>query len=117
MPRPTAAQLAYGSATVVFSTLALLLLTRTTHGLGVAAIGVASMALGLVVAIAMPMSRAARGARTAKAAHTVHTNRAATDSLSAASASASSDALTTRVPVPRAHAGAEVRVGEHSLRR
>lgn len=104
MPRPTAAQLAYGSATVVFSTLALLLFTRTTHGAGVAAIGVASMALGLVVAAALPMSLAARGARTAKAAHTVRTNRAAAESMSASASAASSDGLTTRVP-------------EHSLRR
>lgn len=115
MPRPTAAQLAYGSATVVFSTLALLLLTRTTHSAGVAAIGVASMALGLVVAVALPMGRTAYGARTAKAAHTVRTNRAAAESTVASAASA--DGLTTRVPAVRAHAGAEVRIGEHSLRR
>jgi hypothetical protein len=115
MPRPTAAQLAYGSATVVFSTLALLLLTQATHGAGVAAIGVASMAIGLVVAVALPMSRTAREARTRKAAHTVRTKRAAAESMSASAASA--DGLTTRVSTPHAHAGAEARVGEHSLRR
>jgi hypothetical protein len=115
MPRPTAAQLAYGSATVVFSTLALLLLTRTTNGIGVAAIGVASMALGLVVAVALPMGRTAQGARTAKAAHTVRTNHAAASGVSASGASA--DGLTTRVPASRAHVGAETRVGEPSLRR
>jgi hypothetical protein len=115
MPRPTAAQLAYGSATVVFSTLALLLLTRTTNGIGVAAIGVASMALGLVVAVALPMGRTAQGARTAKAAHTVRTNHAAASGVSASAASA--DGLTTRVPTSHAHAGAETRVSEPSLRR
>ncbi|NUK26568.1 hypothetical protein HRW14_28065 [Streptomyces lunaelactis] len=111
MPRPTAAQLAYGSATVVCSTLALLLLTRTTNGFAVAAIGVAAMSFGLLVAVALPMSRTVRGAR--KAAHTVRTNRAS----AGISAAASADGLTTRVPTPRAHVGAEARVGEHSLRR
>ncbi|MET7622124.1 hypothetical protein [Streptomyces sp. NPDC005408] len=113
MPRPTAAQLAYGSATVVFSTLALLLLTRTTAVMGVAAIGVGSMALGLLVACALPMGRT--GARRVKAAHTVRTNRATASGVSASAASA--DGLTTRVPVPRARVGAEAGAGEHSLRR
>ncbi|MEU3920672.1 hypothetical protein ACFYW6_20935 [Streptomyces sp. NPDC002659] len=112
MPRPTAAQLAYGSATVVFSTLALLLLTRPSAVMGVAAIGVGSMALGLLVACALPMGRA--GARRVKAVHTVRTSRAA---ASGTTASAAADGLTTRVPVPRARVGAEARVGEHSLRR
>ncbi|MFF0448213.1 hypothetical protein ACFYT4_17695 [Streptomyces sp. NPDC004609] len=107
MPRPTAAQLASGSATVVFSALALLLFTRTTHALGVAAIGVASMALGLLVATALPMSRAVR------ASHRVRPDRVP------APPAASPDGLATRVPGPRAHAaaGAEARVGEHSLGR
>ncbi|MER5460706.1 hypothetical protein ABT010_08440 [Streptomyces sp. NPDC002668] len=112
MPRPTAAQLAYGSATVVFSTLALLLFTRTSNGIAVAAIGVASMALGLMVAAALPMSRTLRGAR--KATHTVHTRAAASGNPASA---ASSDGLTTRAPTLRAHVGAEARVGQHSLRR
>ncbi|MEU9013089.1 hypothetical protein AB0D12_25680 [Streptomyces sp. NPDC048479] len=116
MPRPTAAQLAYGSATVVFSTLALLLLTRTTNGVAVGVIGVASMALGLVVAVALPMSRTLRG--TTKATYTVRTNRAAASGNPAsATSAASADGLTTRVSTLRAHAGAEARVGEHSLRR
>jgi hypothetical protein len=92
MPRPTAAQLASGSATVVFSALALLLFTRTTHALGVAAIGVAAMALGLLVAAALPVSRA---------------TRAANRSRPAAPGSAEG-----RVPDPRAHA--ESGVGGHS---
>ncbi|MFK4222984.1 hypothetical protein [Streptomyces sp. NPDC019890] len=106
MPRPTAAQLAYGSATVIFSTLALLLLTRTTHVLGVAAIGAGSMAIGLVVAAALPMG-STRRAQTAKATRTVRTNHSA----------ASADGLTTRVPAARPRAGAEALAAEHSLRR
>ncbi|MER7106395.1 hypothetical protein [Streptomyces sp. NPDC000229] len=62
MPRPTAAQLAYGSATVVFATVAMLLLSRTTTGLGVALIGVAALALGLLVATTLPVPAARRAA-------------------------------------------------------
>lgn len=54
MPRPTAAQYSYGSATVVFSALAMLLLFRTESGIGVAAVGTAAMVLGLLVAMALP---------------------------------------------------------------
>lgn len=50
MPRPTAAQFAYGTCTVIFSTLAMLLLSRTSSGPGVALIAVAALALGLLVA-------------------------------------------------------------------
>ncbi|MGI5398664.1 hypothetical protein ACQEVG_04230 [Streptomyces sp. CA-135486] len=116
MPRPTAAQLAYGSATVVFSTLALLLLTRTSHVLGVAAIGAASMAIGLVVAAALPMGRT-RGPRKAKATRTVRTNHSAASAMSTTAASA--DGLTTRVTAAaaRARTGAEALAAQHSLRR
>ncbi|MEV3992845.1 hypothetical protein AB0J57_28455 [Streptomyces sp. NPDC049837] len=62
MPRPTAAQLAYGSATVVFATVAMLLMSRTTTGLGVAMIGVAALALGLLVAMTLPLPAARRAA-------------------------------------------------------
>ncbi|MEV6396476.1 hypothetical protein AB0M39_17125 [Streptomyces sp. NPDC051907] len=113
MPRPTPAQLAYGSATVVFSTLALLLLTRTTHGVGVAAIGVASMLLGLLVAVALPMSRSARQARADSAARPTRGRR----DDAAVSAAASADGLTTRVAPARSRAGGEVRVAARSLRR
>ncbi|MFE4694251.1 hypothetical protein ACFRH6_29895 [Streptomyces sp. NPDC056749] len=54
MPRPTAAQFSYGSATVVFSALAMLLLFRTESGVGVAAVGTAAMVLGLLVAMVLP---------------------------------------------------------------
>ncbi|MFJ3965367.1 hypothetical protein [Streptomyces sp. NPDC090036] len=57
MPRPTAAQLAYGSATVVMSTIAMLLLSQTSTGLGVAVISAAALALGLLVAVTVPAPR------------------------------------------------------------
>ncbi|WP_137989092.1 hypothetical protein [Streptomyces vilmorinianum] len=59
MPRPNAAQLAYGSATVVFSTVALLLLSRTTTPLGIMVISAAGLLLGLLVTVTMPVHRAA----------------------------------------------------------
>ncbi|WP_367138679.1 MULTISPECIES: hypothetical protein [Streptomyces] len=58
MPRPTPAQITYGSATVVFSTLAMLLLSQTSSGFGIAVIAVAALALGLFVAVAFPVPRA-----------------------------------------------------------
>jgi hypothetical protein len=68
MPRPTAAQLAYGSCTVIFSTLAMLLLSQTSSGLGIAVIALAALALGVLVAMTVP----ATGARaTAAPAETV----------------------------------------------
>ncbi|MEU6878493.1 hypothetical protein [Streptomyces sp. NPDC046712] len=59
MPRPNAAQLAYGSATVVFSTVALLLLSRTTTPLGIVVISAAGLLLGLLVTVTMPVHRKA----------------------------------------------------------
>jgi hypothetical protein len=55
MPRPTAAQLAYGSCTVVLSTLAMLLLSQTSSGLGITVIALAALALGLLVAMTVPL--------------------------------------------------------------
>ncbi|MDT0461045.1 hypothetical protein RM550_35980 [Streptomyces sp. DSM 41527] len=55
MPRPTPAQLAYGSATVFLSTLAMLLLSQTQTGIGVAVIAIAGLGLGLLVAMTVPM--------------------------------------------------------------
>jgi hypothetical protein len=66
MPRPTAAQLAYGSCTVILSTLAMLLLSRTSSAAGIALIAVAALALGLLVALAVPV-RGAAASRTAPA--------------------------------------------------
>ncbi|CAL9474702.1 hypothetical protein [Streptomyces sp. enrichment culture] len=58
MPRPTAAQFAYGSCTVIFSTLAMLLLSQTSSVPGVALVAVAALALGLLVAMTVPQPKA-----------------------------------------------------------
>ncbi|MFD5557851.1 hypothetical protein ACFWIA_28920 [Streptomyces sp. NPDC127068] len=57
MPRPTAAQIAYGTATVVCSTLAMLLLSRTSSGIAVAVIAIAALGLGLLVAVTVPLPK------------------------------------------------------------
>ncbi|MDF3297740.1 hypothetical protein [Streptomyces tropicalis] len=67
MPRPTAAQLAYGSCTVIFSTLAMLLLSQTSSGLGITVIALAALALGLLVAMTVPLPRARASAAAADA--------------------------------------------------
>ncbi|MFJ3765416.1 hypothetical protein ACIPQJ_20925 [Streptomyces sp. NPDC090082] len=54
MQRPNAAQLTYGSATVVLATVALLLLSGTTTTLGIAVICAAGLLLGTFVAVTMP---------------------------------------------------------------
>ncbi|MFE6755131.1 hypothetical protein ACFVDQ_16195 [Streptomyces sp. NPDC057684] len=68
MPRPTAAQLAYGSATVIFSTLAMLLLSQTGSGLGIAVIALAALGLGLLVALTVPLPKSRPAAVPATAA-------------------------------------------------
>ncbi|WP_406125936.1 hypothetical protein [Streptomyces sp. NBC_00989] len=67
MPRPTAAQLAYGSFTVIFSTLAMLLLSQTNSGLGIAVIACAALALGLLVSLTVPQPRTRAAAAQAAA--------------------------------------------------
>ncbi|GAA2798742.1 hypothetical protein [Streptomyces showdoensis] len=57
MQRPNAAQSAYGSATVVLATVALLLLSGTTTTLGIAAICAAGLILGVLVAVTMPVRK------------------------------------------------------------
>ncbi|MFC8224697.1 hypothetical protein [Streptomyces sp. NPDC057287] len=70
MPRPTAAQFLYGSATVVFSALAMLLLFRTEPGVGLAVVCTASLVLGLLVAMVLPArARTVRRAAPAARAH------------------------------------------------
>jgi hypothetical protein len=66
MPRPTAAQLAYGSCTVIFSTLAMLLLSETSSGLGIAVIALAALALGLLVALTVPLPKPRTAAQAAE---------------------------------------------------
>lgn len=63
MPRPTAAQLVYGFCTVLFSTLAMLLLSHASSVPGIAVIAVAALALGLFVALTAPAPRATRSPR------------------------------------------------------
>ncbi|MFF9685978.1 hypothetical protein [Streptomyces sp. NPDC014623] len=95
MPRPTAAQFFYGSATVVVSALAMLLLFRTESGLGVAAVGTAALVLGLLVAMALPTrTKATRKTTAPTAARTLRT----IEDIEIAAAQ-------------------RERVGEHSLRR
>ncbi|MFI1221703.1 MULTISPECIES: hypothetical protein [unclassified Streptomyces] len=102
MPRPTAAQFAYGSATVVATTLALLLLFRTESGVGVAAVGATALALGLLVALRLPLPghRPAGGTAASHAAARTHH---ALEGIGARE----------RVPAGRSSARAD----EHSLRR
>ncbi len=63
MPRPTATQLVYGSATVFLSTLAMLLLSQTETGVGVAVIAIAGLGLGLLVAMTAPIPGVSRVVR------------------------------------------------------
>ncbi|MET9498208.1 hypothetical protein [Streptomyces sp. NPDC006552] len=62
MPRPTVAQLLYGSGTVICSTVAMLLLSQTSSGPGVGVIAVSALILGLFVAFSVPTRRPAAGA-------------------------------------------------------
>jgi hypothetical protein len=59
MPRPTAAQLVYGSCTVIFCTLAMLLLSQTSSGPAIVLIALAALALGLLVALTVPARKPA----------------------------------------------------------
>ena len=105
MPRPTAAQLAYGLATVVFSTLAMLLLSQTRSAVGVTVVACSGLALGLLVAMTVPLPKAARATRSARTGSTPRTAGARRE-----------------VPVrtgteQRRRAGAPSRADAHSLRR
>ncbi|MFF5971713.1 hypothetical protein ACFY7C_09315 [Streptomyces sp. NPDC012769] len=92
MQRPNAAHIAYGSATVVLSTMALLLLSGTTTTLGIAAICAAGLMLGVLVAVTMPV-------------------RAGDVKTSAAAASPDSGNNEIRVPAAPVGAGADTRIG------
>ncbi|WUH93348.1 hypothetical protein OG900_26685 [Streptomyces sp. NBC_00433] len=97
MPRPTTLQLAYGSLTVVLSTLATLLLTGVRSGAAVVAVAAGGLLLGLLVAVSMTVPVAAR-------------RRASLGPAPIPPAA---------VPVPRSRvaAGADSRVGARSTRR
>jgi hypothetical protein len=97
MPRPTLAQLAYGSITVVGSTLAMLLLSQVSAGPGVVVIALAGLALGVLVALTVPAPRRYRAGRTV--------TRSAAVSATVRGAAATPPRLTARTEV------------EHSLHR
>ncbi|MET9732906.1 hypothetical protein ABZZ79_20340 [Streptomyces sp. NPDC006458] len=87
MPRPTAAQLVYGSCTVILSTLAMLLLSGTGSAAGISFIAVTGFALGLLVALTVPVRRPARRGRSTIAAQ----HSPASQEPMAATSAASSD--------------------------
>ncbi len=60
MPRPTAAQFAYGALTVVSATLAMLLLSEARSGVWLTVIAVAALALGLLVTVTLMSATPAR---------------------------------------------------------
>ncbi|MEU9337406.1 hypothetical protein AB0D49_30310 [Streptomyces sp. NPDC048290] len=71
MPRPTAAQLAYGSCTVILTTLAMLLLSQTASPVGIAVVTVTALTLGLVVALTAPMKKTPKRIPATTVAHPV----------------------------------------------
>ncbi len=83
MPRPTPAQFAYGSVTVVCSTLAMLLLSRAPSGPGVAVIAVVALVLGVLVAVTAPRASFVR--RTRAGAGSAKSQRAAAHTVASAS--------------------------------
>ena len=79
MPRPTLAQLAYGTATVVCAVLAMLLLSEASSSLALLAVAATALALGLLVALALPgaprramPAPSASGRRPANRSRTTH---------------------------------------------
>ncbi|MFJ2372004.1 hypothetical protein ACIOZL_04280 [Streptomyces sp. NPDC087769] len=121
MPRPTAAQLSYGSVTVIFSTLAMLLLSRTGSGLGIAVIGTAALALGLLVAVTVPQPSRAKTAKRAGARSAVRVNQdavsAAVEAEGLARDGDRAPASAPREVAPRPAAASDERVSRHSVRR
>lgn len=93
MPRPTTAQVFYGSLTVVLATLVMLLVTDARSGAAVVALAAVGLLLGLAVAVLLAAAVQGRPAAEARPP--------------------------AAAPVPRARVGssAESRVTEPSLRR
>ncbi|MFI5524772.1 hypothetical protein [Streptomyces platensis] len=111
MPRPTAAQLAYGSATVFFSTLAMLLLSQTETGIGVAVIAIAGLGLGLLVAMTVPMPGVSRVVRR----HVVRNGSPAEPApLQAVPAPSERRRSAAWSGLARSSGAGEARLGEHS---
>ncbi|GGN57625.1 hypothetical protein GCM10012285_53220 [Streptomyces kronopolitis] len=117
MPRPTAAQLAYGSATVFFSTLAMLLLSQTQTGIGVAVIAIAGLGLGLLVAMTVPMPAVPRVVRRRAGRAESPAAPAASPAAAAPPAGvrpAHSPSRARRWHLADPAAAARARIGEHS---
>ncbi|MET4926352.1 hypothetical protein P3L51_29045 [Streptomyces sp. PSRA5] len=96
MPRPTAAQLAYGSATVVLATLAMLLLSGVTSVVGIAVIALVALGLGLLVSVKAVGPRRSRTAHPVGTSRTDHTTTTSVASVSGPARSAS--AAEARIP-------------------
>ncbi|MGW0821490.1 hypothetical protein [Streptomyces sp. NPDC002845] len=92
MPRPTVAQLAYGSCTVILSTLSMLLLSQTSSVVGVALVALSALALGLLVSMTVPVRKPAPAAAAAAIP---------TPAAEAAGSAGVSDIPKERVPVQR----------------
>lgn len=60
MPRPTLSQILYGSATVIASAAAMLLLSQAGAAIALVAICVTALALGVLVALTAPTPRSRR---------------------------------------------------------
>ncbi|MFI6766918.1 hypothetical protein [Streptomyces sp. NPDC050355] len=114
MPRPTATQLVYGSATVFLSTLAMLLLSQTETGVGVAVIAIAGLGLGLLVAMTAPIPGVSRVVRR----HVVRaTSPAAPGELQSVPTQTPAPASSPYGGVPRARvasAAGAAEAGEHA---
>lgn len=109
MPRPTPAQFAYGSVTVICSALAMLLLSQTSSGPWLAAIAVAATALGVFVALTAPTLHLTRRTVAARRTPQQQQARVAEPANSAPSASVSQPLQVSRP------AGSSRRMAEPSL--
>ncbi|MGW3386596.1 hypothetical protein [Streptomyces cinereoruber] len=103
MQRPNAAQLTYGSATVVLATVALLLLSGTTTLPGIAAVCAAGLLLGVLVAVTMP-GRAGPVKTSAPV-------RSASGTAGASGSAGTSGNEEIRVPAARVGGSAGTRIG------
>ncbi|MFC8826081.1 hypothetical protein ACFT9I_12075 [Streptomyces sp. NPDC057137] len=96
MPRPTAAQLAYGSATVVLATLAMLLLSGVTSVVGIAVIALVALCFGLLVSVKAVRPRRSQVAHPVGASRTDHAGASSVSSVPGPARSAS--AAEARIP-------------------
>ncbi|GAA2616095.1 hypothetical protein [Streptomyces axinellae] len=113
MPRPNPAQIAYGSVTVICSSLAMLLLTQVRSGPGIVVIALAALALGLLVALTAPTARATLKRR--RAVETAAAHRGALPAeqparhIQSGRHTRPAQHIASAPSVPAAHAGAGAR--------